>query len=121
MGNCCKTASSEEWGGEDWGSLTLKRDTKRKMRISRKVFDEVKLNTEKLIVSDSLSASSCDDANGRIKIKIRKSELEVLLGKTGKVVSAEQVLVRLTKARKINKYNHRRPWRPVLDSVPEVN
>ncbi|OIW00061.1 hypothetical protein TanjilG_26398 [Lupinus angustifolius] len=111
-------------------------------RSSRKVFDESqglslgKVKKENL--SEALRASC--DVNGMVKVKISKKELAELLGgiekqnemmmKKKKQVgrstssSAEQVLDRLIKAREQeNQYHdsHRRPWRPVLHTINEVN
>ncbi|WVY93147.1 hypothetical protein V8G54_032235 [Vigna mungo] len=132
MGNCCATETSMNWGGDDWGSLS----SKRRSMSSGKVFDEVhetsleKVEKEKLL--GALRAYS--DANGKVKIKISKKELAQLLGgkesdkhlgEEGHVASAEQVLARLIHARdhSSNEYHdvHHRPWRPVLQSIPEVN
>lgn len=130
MGNCCKTASSStmEWGGDEWGSLTSKH--KSRNMSSNKVFDEeahgLSLgNVEKERLLGALRASS--DANGKVKIKISKKELGELLRKQqqgeGVLASAEQVLVRLINARDDNQHHdaHHRPWKPVLQSIPEVN
>lgn len=131
MGNCCKGASSMEWDGEDWGCLTSKQ---KGMKSSRKVFDEVHGhghglnlgNVEKERLLGSLRASS--DANGKVKIMISKKELAELLGGRGTVnhatAAAEQVLVRLINARDhVNDHHHthHKPWRPVLQSIPEVD
>ncbi|KAK7412665.1 hypothetical protein VNO78_04198 [Psophocarpus tetragonolobus] len=124
MGNCCATDSSTNWGGDDWGSTSFKR-----RMSSRKVFDEINGvslgNVEKEKLLGALRASS--DANGKVKIKISKKELEKLLG--GKEnqhgeeghASAEEVLARLIHARDhaSNEYHHHRHWRPVLQSIPE--
>ncbi|RDX58074.1 hypothetical protein CR513_62635, partial [Mucuna pruriens] len=130
MGNCCATSSSMDWGGDDWDSLTSKHNSKRRMS-SRKVFDEVHGaslgNVEKEKLLGALRASS--DANGKVKIKISKKELEELLGGKEKKkqgeghASAEQVLARLIHARDhVNNEHHdahHGPWRPVLQSIPE--
>ncbi|XP_020210321.1 uncharacterized protein LOC109795278 [Cajanus cajan] len=126
MGNCCATESAMDWGGDDWGSLSSKQ-SKRRMMSSRKVFDEVHGvslgNVEKEKLLGVLRASS--DANGKVKIKISKKELAELLGGKEKKqqgeghASAEQVLARLVHARDHDA--HHRPWRPVLQSIPEVN
>ncbi|KAG4956246.1 hypothetical protein AAZX31_15G103000 [Glycine max] len=128
MGNCCASAtesSSMDWGGDDWGSLSSS-----KKRRKNKVFDEVHGeslgNVEKEKLLGALRASS--DANGKVKIKISKKELEKLLGSEKEInnkqlgeghASAEQVLARLIHARDHDV--HHRPWRPVLQSIPEVN
>lgn len=120
-----------EWAGEDWGSLTSKQKSKMN---SSKVFDEVHGlslgNIEKEKLLGALRASS--DANGKVKIKISKKELAVLLGGTEKQgvggtghASAEQVLVGLLNARDhVNEnhdHGHHRQWKPVLQSIPEIN
>ncbi|KAK7292406.1 hypothetical protein RIF29_08185 [Crotalaria pallida] len=141
MGNCCKPASSMEWGGENWDSLMTAENTVRKTSSSSmKVFDESQglslgnVKKEKLL---GALRSSCD-ANGKVTIKISKKELEELMGGIEKqnqmkkkqlgrpsTSSAEQVLFRLIKAKEnANKhhdsYNHR-PWKQVLQTIPEVN
>ncbi|CAL5199516.1 unnamed protein product [Lathyrus oleraceus] len=68
MGNCCKPASSMEWGGEDWESL--------------KVYDEaVYLDHHQNKENDVLGKlrTSCD-ANEKVTLKISKCELAELLG-----------------------------------------
>ncbi|XP_027339503.1 uncharacterized protein LOC113853203 [Abrus precatorius] len=128
MGNCCTTVSSMDWGGDDWGSLS----SKHKRKMSSKVFDEVDGlslgNVEKERLLGALRASS--DANGKVKIKISKKELAELLRRREKQgegghASAEQVLVRLIHAKDhvSNEHHdaHHRPWKPVLQSIPEVN
>jgi len=95
---------------------------------SSKVFDEAhanghvlclgKVQKEKLM--ETLRVSP--DANGKVKIKISKKELAELLDVDKKQLgraSAEQVLLRLVKARE-NDGCHRL-WRPMLESIPEVN
>lgn len=124
MGNCCKPASPMEWDGEDWSDLTSKKTS------SNKVFDEAhahglslgKVQKEKLI--EALEA--CPDANGKMKIKISKKELVELLEKQRQQInkkqigraSAEEVLLRLIKARDDNARH--RLWRPMLETIPEV-
>ncbi|KAF7811158.1 uncharacterized protein G2W53_032134 [Senna tora] len=94
MGNCCKRASSMDWGGEDWSFLVPEKTEKIKnvnnsKKNSRKVFDLIS------------ASSSCLDEHGngrRIKIKMTKREFEVLLEEIekqkqqAKVLSAEAVL-----------------------------
>ena len=134
MGNCCKLATSMEWRGEDWGYLKPKNT--RKMS-SNKVFDEGQQGSslgiaQKEKLFGALRASS--DANGKVKIRISKKELAELLGGRSGIekhdeeqmkkqvgrASAEQVLLRLLKARDHDDAHHR-PWKPELESIPEVN
>ncbi|KAK7292405.1 hypothetical protein RIF29_08184 [Crotalaria pallida] len=140
MGNCCEPASSMEWGGEDWDSLMTAENTVRKMSSSMKVFDESQglslgnVKKEKLLRA---LRSSCD-ANGKVTIKISKKELEELMGgiknqnqmkkkQLGRpsTSSSEQVLFRLIKTKEhANQHHHdshhHRPWRPALETIPEV-
>ncbi|KAI5414606.1 uncharacterized protein LOC127135095 [Lathyrus oleraceus] len=132
MGNCCKAASSMEWGGEDWESL--------------KVFDEAShLDHRQKKENDMLEKlrDSCD-VNGRVTLKISKSELAELLGaiqqnnnnnhqqaqhhiknmtkKKKELGSAEQVLYRLIKAKDqeiVNKNHCNTQWKPMLESISE--
>ena len=122
-----------EWDGEDWSDLTTSKKTR-----SSKVFDEThanadhghelslgKVQKEKLM--EALRVVS-PDANGKVRIKISRKEFAELLEKQQQVnkkqvgrASAEQVLVRLIKAR--HQYNDSRQglWMPMLESIPEVS
>lgn len=111
-----------EFGGDDWESLTSKHNS---TKSTSKVFDEVHefslVDKEKERILGALKAFS--DANGKVKIKISKKELAVLLGETEKkegYASAEQVLARLIDAKEQHDVHHR-PWKPALQSIPEVN
>ncbi|CAK8564369.1 unnamed protein product [Lathyrus sativus] len=112
MGNCCKAASSMEWGGEDWESL--------------KVHDEAVHQNKENDVLGKLR-DSCD-VNGKVTLKISRRELAELLGaiqqpqkqmkkKKKELGSAEEVLYRLIKAKDhgiVSKH-----WKPMLESIPE--
>ncbi|XP_058750441.1 uncharacterized protein LOC131623451 [Vicia villosa] len=137
MGNCCKAASSMEWGGEDWESL--KQPKPCSSSSSSKVFDEAAYldhrHNKQNDVLEKLRASC--DANGKVTLKISKCELAQLLGaiqqssnqqpqkqmnKKKELGSAEQVLFRLIKARDheiANKHHCSSHWRPMLDTIPE--
>ncbi|KAE9609554.1 hypothetical protein Lal_00006647 [Lupinus albus] len=148
MGNCCKPASSSssssmEWGGENWEDCLKSENNNNTIikRSWRKVFDESeglslgKVKKENL--SEALRASC--DVNGMVKVKISKKELAELLGGIEKqnemkkkkkkevgrsTTSAEQVLQRLIKGREQANQHHdsgRKPWRPLLQTIKEVN
>ncbi|KAI9124248.1 hypothetical protein K1719_005548 [Acacia pycnantha] len=119
-----------EWAGDDWGSLR-----------SSKVFDEglawkeAAPEKKRLLAGEMRASSSSSDNNnnnnGKVTIKISKKELEELMGGLGmnkerqgssRGFSAEQVLVRLLSARENHHHNaHHSPWRPVLQSIPELD
>ncbi|CAK8564370.1 unnamed protein product [Lathyrus sativus] len=126
MGNCCKASSSMEWDGQDCGSLKSS---------SNKVFVEaVHLDHHQDKENDILEKlrASCD-ANGKVTLKISKSELAELLGaiqqnndnqrpQKEELASAEQVLSRLMKARDqeiAEKHHCSSNWKPVLDTILE--
>ncbi|XP_028767794.1 uncharacterized protein LOC114725447 [Neltuma alba] len=127
MGNCCRKTSAVDWDGDDWGSL-------RSSTRSSKVFDEVHAWSEvdEVVVPEKkqllggMGASSSSN-NGKVTIKMSKKELEELMGLMGKKeregrALAEQVLVRLLSARDHHHVSdHHRPWRPVLQSIPELD
>ncbi|KAF7840631.1 putative GPI-anchored protein [Senna tora] len=137
MGNCCKTASSMEWAGDDWGSLTSKHKTTSSSNY--KVVDDhheewyswdgVVLEKKQFVAALLMGASSSSSTsgntnNGKVKIKISKKELQELMDKKkkksveGVVSDAEQVLVGLFNARN---HHHHTPWRPVLQSAHELH
>ena len=115
-----------EWDGEDWSDLTTSKKT-----ISSKVFDETHANADhghelslgKVQKEKFMGAlrASLDANYGKAKIKISKKELEEVNKKQVGRASAEQVLVRLIKAR--HQYNDSRQglWMPMLESIPEVS
>lgn len=137
MGNCCQTASSMEWDGEDWSSFKSIKNT-RKSNIttrSNKVFDHEgndhglslgEVQKEKL--SGTLQRQRASpDMDGKVKLRISKKELaELLLGsgilennnqiQEGRA-SAEHVLLRLINRANANKPHG--PWKPMLDCIPE--
>ncbi|XP_020225826.1 uncharacterized protein LOC109807661 [Cajanus cajan] len=121
MGNCCKPVSSMEWDGEDWSFLTSK-NTSSSNQDHGHGLSLGKVQKEKLM--EALRVSP--DVNGTVKIKISKKELTELLEKQQQLnkmqagtASAEQVLLRLIKARDHD--DRHRLWRPVLETIPEVN
>ncbi|XP_057727003.1 uncharacterized protein LOC130942643 [Arachis stenosperma] len=143
MGNyCCNaTSRSTEWGGEDWSDLNpRKMNTVNIKRRSKKVFDEGQVlsigRAEKEKLFGELGATICNNDNNnnngsRIKIRISKKDLAKLLGddtsttiqehNKGKLQhrsSAEQVLLRLLKARD-DSLHINTPWKPQLESIPE--
>lgn len=89
--------------------------------------------------SSSEYNADANSINGKVNLKISKKELEELLGaienqqqmkklQVGQAssasasASAEQVLFRLINARDhYNANKHGRPWKPELESIPEVS
>lgn len=135
MGNCCKASSSMEWDGEDWGSLNSS--------SNKVIVEAVHLDHHQNKETDILGKlrDSCDAANGKVTLRISKSELAELLEaiqennnnqkpqkqmkkkKKKELGSAEEVLFRLMKASRnheiANKHHCSSHWKPVLDTIPE--
>ncbi|XP_047164205.1 uncharacterized protein LOC124833709 [Vigna umbellata] len=110
MGNCVKPASSMEWDGEDWSDLKSKKEFGKGDELSLG-----KGQKEKLMQTLRVSP----DASGKVKIRISKKELAELFDKQQQQrASAEQVLLRLIKAR--NDDAGHRLWMPMLESIPEA-
>ncbi|XP_058728217.1 uncharacterized protein LOC131599997 [Vicia villosa] len=142
MGNSCMAASSMEWDGEDWEeSLKQPKQCSSSSSSSSKVFDQTShLDHHQNKENDVLGKlrDSCN-VNGKITLKISKSELAELLGaiqqnnnnqepqkqmkmKKKELSSAEQVLYRIIKARDheiANKHHWSSHWKPVLETIPE--
>ncbi|BAT77386.1 hypothetical protein LR48_Vigan01g337100 [Vigna angularis] len=116
MGNCVKPASSMEWDGQDWSDLKSKKSSSSKE--FGKGHHELSLGKgqkEKLMQTLRVSP----DASGKVKIRISKKELAELFDKQQQQrASAEQVLLRLIKAR--NDDAGHRLWMPMLESIPEA-
>ncbi|KAK4275461.1 hypothetical protein QN277_018540 [Acacia crassicarpa] len=117
MGNCLKPQSSEKRvyddaefdDGEDWSWATPSPAAERGSE-------------------GGYSTKNAGDFSGKItevKIKISKKQLEQLLSKMEvKDLRVDQVMSQLMSHRGRHGYEvhqHQRPWRPALQSIPEVN
>ncbi|XP_050370962.1 uncharacterized protein LOC126788967 [Argentina anserina] len=133
MGNCMRheeSSSSVNWGGEDWGSLANDDRDHKHMRKTKVVVEEEGL----LGGEDGGEFGSYDSSKTKIplpgasevKIKMTKKQLEELMGRMElKEMTVQQVLAQLiiSVSSSADPYetDHQRPWRPVLQSIPEVN
>lgn len=124
MGNCLRHDSSMVWAGDDWGSVESKSHHNNSMQNYTK---DSHGSTEKLkLLGETSSAGS--SSSHEVKIKVSKKELEQLLERLrgGQGLPVEQVL--LSQLMDGGDYHdlqrqldHQRSWRPVLQSIPEVN
>ena len=108
--------SATVWAGDDWGSLESENYSDGNAR-------ETDASMEKQNLLGEMRSGA--DQSREVKIRIPRKELEKLVVLHGKGLSGEQVLSRL-----INGGNrldlgphleHQRSWRPVLQSIPEVD
>ncbi|EOA15372.1 hypothetical protein CARUB_v10006011mg [Capsella rubella] len=132
MGNCiCVTGkTTTSCSGDDCDESFNK---KRRRRRSSTVFnDEDGGDGEKLLgeASNATSSSSSTSCGRReIKIRMTKKELEDLMRNIGlKGLTAEEILSKLmfdggdqTGLSAVDLRNHHQPWKPALQSIPEID
>ncbi|KAK3188368.1 hypothetical protein Dsin_027929 [Dipteronia sinensis] len=141
MGNCLKRSGSSNKDDDDqyfWSSSSHRRHGSRVMDESGGGRgggggggEEVLVQKQSLLGSSVSSSSSNNKSITReVKIKITKKELEELIGKADvQGLSVEQVLAELINSPDYHdhgqdhrhKLHHQRSWRPVLQTIPEVN
>ncbi|KAH8493300.1 hypothetical protein Peur_061884 [Populus x canadensis] len=126
MGNCCRSASSSVWAGDDWGSMIHD-----KHQVT--MFDEADDHEEHgaSIGRRRPLDTSCSSSGStrEVKIKITKRELEEIVMERVNMqgLSMEEVLL----ARSILEYSSsdhefemehpHGDWKPSLQSIPELN
>lgn len=104
MGNCCRRESSTVWASveDEWNqSVTLKKE-------------------KESLLSDH------DHNREEVKIKITKRQLQEFLGRVDmEDLTTEQALCQLVNAGagdgNLSDVQSRRPWRPRLHTIPEVD
>ncbi|XVF40745.1 hypothetical protein PTKIN_Ptkin01aG0139900 [Pterospermum kingtungense] len=111
MGNCIRREKSSWADDDDWGSL---------VSTHRQVDDgEINIMEKEKLLCDQ------PDANTReVKITISKKELEQLIHKVNmQGLNLEQVLARMVKGEDtyIYEVEDHRLWKPMLQSIPELN
>ncbi|KAM6602063.1 hypothetical protein CsatA_021672 [Cannabis sativa] len=143
MGNCLRSESTMVWAGEDWGSL--EKESSHDDLESGNYMERFKLLGDHDQTGPSSSSGNNIHNHHEVKIKISKKELEKLVsrlrgGEDG--MSVEQVLLsELMKGKGVglsvqhryykeynvdhdhhqSQWENQRSWRPVLQSIPEVN
>lgn len=106
-----------QWGGDYWGSPAHEGLHAKAMKVEAE--DEGRLLREERVLPTSTPLTSRTDTV--VKMKIRKKQLEELLGKVDiHGLSVQQVLSRLLSVGDHHRL-HQRSWRPALQSVPEMN
>ncbi|CAL9226359.1 unnamed protein product [Arabidopsis halleri] len=128
MGNCiCVTEkTTTSWSGDDGGSYN-KRRSRRRSTVVHHDDDGEKLLGETSNVTTSSSSSSC--GRREIKIRMTKKELEDLMRNIGlKSLTAEEILSKLIfdggdqiGFSAVDLSNHHQPWKPALQSIPEID
>lgn len=102
MGNCLKHQSSTKYATDDEG-------------------DSWDFQADEGAFATSKGATTNGKPKTEVKIKISKKQLEELLGKADmRELRVEQVLAELISHSRGYESLHK-PWRPALQSIPEVN
>uniref|UniRef100_A0A1J3ER16 Uncharacterized protein n=1 Tax=Noccaea caerulescens TaxID=107243 RepID=A0A1J3ER16_NOCCA len=129
MGNCiCVTnKTTTSWSGDDWGSFSKRRRTRRSTVFHDDEDDGEKLLGETNSVMSSSSSPSC--GKREIKIKMTRKEFEDLMRDIDlKDLTVEEILSKLVFdggdqigfAADLSNH-HQQPWRPALQSIPEMD
>ncbi|KAM1793306.1 hypothetical protein ACFX12_037061 [Malus domestica] len=137
MGNCLRCDSAMVWAGDDnWIDVSQLQPNDKSAHNPEKhrLLAELRSYSASGASTSSFSTSTSSIGGDQVKIKISKKELEELVVKGGGnmqgLSSVEQLLTWVM----INgrdghdlyydgrdEMNRQRPWRPVLQSIPEVN
>lgn len=118
MGNCLRHESEMHWAGEDWDDFITEDEEDHHHHHSSKTFREAKTV---IVTQDSKSS----DLPHEIKIRLTKKQLQDLLSR----VNVHDLTFHQHEAfscpslinRGYEEANEQRLWRPVLQSIPEVN
>ncbi|KAK8579121.1 hypothetical protein V6N12_069453 [Hibiscus sabdariffa] len=114
MGNCLRRpSSSDDWGTSAAGDGFSDTEAGEKGLVRN--------HKKGGFITGTASATPCQE----VKVKIRKKQLEELLGRADvKELSVQQVLAQLIHATSSssNQYDeaNQRSWRPTLQSIPEL-
>ncbi|KAF6168075.1 hypothetical protein GIB67_011460 [Kingdonia uniflora] len=91
------------------GSDILKEEPYQYQESKESIFDS--FDEEKKDVNDTTTTTE-------VKIRITRKELEELLGKVDlQKMGVEEILAQLLNA----SHSHQQAWRPVLQTIPEIN
>lgn len=112
MGNCLRRDQKSSWGDDDdWESLV---STHRQGEINSNIMEKDKLLGDR------------NEHTREVKITMSKKELEQLVEKVNQLqgFTLEQVLAKMVQDEdtfELLEVEHHRPWKPMLQSIPEVN
>lgn len=104
------------WAGEDWDDFTTQDEEDHRHHHSSKK-TSIKASKTETVTEDG---KSCDPSRYEIKIRLTKKQLQDLLSKVN-VHDLTGSAAAPGLDRKTEECNQHRLWKPVLQSIPEVN
>ncbi|CAH8353651.1 unnamed protein product [Eruca vesicaria subsp. sativa] len=113
MGNCLRHESEMHWAGEDWDDF-IEQDDEHHHHSSKKISTKASKT-----VSVKRERKSYDPSHHAIKIRLTKKQLHDLLNKVNVHDLTGSAAPDLDC--KTEEGNQPRLWKPVLQSVPEVD
>lgn len=122
MGNCClRRDSAAVWASEDdWVSVSQLHQNSQQPE-KQKLLGEDQFRSSASLSCRRQSGGSSSGGDHQVKIKITKRELEELVGSRGGAGDVEQLLAAVINDRDDQMEEHPRPWRPALQTIPELN
>lgn len=122
MGNCClRRDSAAVWASEeDWVSVSQLHQNSQQPE-KQKLLGEDQFRSSASLSCRRQSGGSSSGGDHQVKIKITKRELEELVGSRGGAGDVEQLLAGVINDRDDQVEEHHRPWRPALQTIPELN
>ncbi|KAM1154669.1 hypothetical protein PS2_036727 [Malus domestica] len=126
MGNCLRRNSAMVWAEDDnWIDVSqLQPDDKSAHNPKKhRLLGEIRSYLSSGASTSSFSTSTSSIGGDQVKIKIRKKELEELVKGGGNMqgLSSVEQLLTWVMINGRDEMDNQRPWRPVLQSIPEVN
>lgn len=122
MGNCClRRDSAAVWASEDdWVSVSQLHQNSQQPE-KQKLLGEDQFRSSASLSCRRQNGGSSSGGDHQVKIKITKRELEELVGSRGGAGDVEQLLAGVINDRDNQVEEHHRPWRPALQTIPELN
>ncbi|CAF2099845.1 BnaA05g18720D [Brassica napus] len=114
MGNCLRHESEMHWAGEDWDDFITQDEEDHHHHSSKKTSTKARKT-----VNVKRESKSCDPPHHEIKIRLTRKQLQDLLNKVNVHDLTGYAAPDID--RKNQEGNQHRLWKPVLQSIPEVD
>ena len=115
MGNCLRHESEMHWAGEDWDDFITQDEKEDYHHHSSKKTSTKASKT----VTVKRESKSCDPSHHEIKIRLTRKQLQDLLNKVNVHDLTSSAASHID--RNTEEGNQPRLWKPILQSIPEVD